>query len=470
MGLTRRRFIAGMAAGAALAGVRGRRLGAQLAAAPTEDPYHAFTWSLIPEDCARLTPMVWFRKDSDPAEVARESLTRPPGRRALFTWDLHRELLRNPEDVCRTADGQPTAFQGVWPEHGIEAIGALFDDFFGRFKAAGGEADWLIIDFEEGFSNWALGGADKADHWLAVQNDPRFPALAERLGFSDIMLVGDWWGKREYLKWNAVLAGVVNDAIHRALFEPARRHFPGLRCSNYGADATNEANAVPDLNGHRQWSEGRPPGTHQAPSFYTWIGQLANVNLDGKQPFAATPYNGLLLSVNGIRAMRRSSDMPLQPWVAWARYKGDGPGLPPATCGETPYYNELLYHLGLSGVDGFLFWNPHPWRQDQDPLSMSTADDERLLDGLLRDLHQRVGQAGGEPLDPVALPWDAPAIATGLRVGDEVLWRVTFRLEAEPVSAKLGDETITLKPDDGGVGMWLRHEAGKRLAIEGATG
>jgi hypothetical protein len=70
----------------------------------------------------------------------------------------------------------------------------------------------------------------------------------------------------------------------------------------------------------------------------------------------------------------------------------------------------------------------------------------------------------------VALPWDAPAIATGLRVGDEVLWRVTFRLEAEPVSAKLGDETITLKPDDGGVGMWLRHEAGKRLAIEGATG
>jgi hypothetical protein len=51
-----------------------------------------------------------------------------------------------------------------------------------------------------------------------------------------------------------------------------------------------------------------------------------------------------------------------------------------------------------------------------------------------------------------------------------VLWRVTFRLEAEPVSAKLGDEAITLKPDDGGVGMWLRHEAGKRLAIEGATG
>jgi len=439
-------------------------------AVEAENPYHAFTWSEIPPDCTRLTHMVWFRKDSAPAEIARESLTRPPGKRALFTWDLHRELLRNPEDVCRTAAGEPTAFQGVWPEHGIEAIGTLFDDFLGRFKAAGGDADWLIIDFEEGFSNWALGGADKADHWLAIQNDPRFPALAEKLGFSDIMLVGDWWGKREYLKWNAVMAGVVNDAIHRALFEPARRHFPNLRCSNYGADATNEANAVPDLNGHRQWSEGRPPGTHQAPSFYTWIGQLANINLDGKQPFTATPFNGLLLSVNGMRAMRRSSDMPLQPWVAWARYAGDGPGLPPATCGGTPYYHELVYHLALSGVDGFLFWNPHPWRQDQDPLSMSTADDERLLDQLLGDLHQRLGGARAEPLAPTALLWDAPLIATGVRVGEEVLWRITFRPEAEPLTAQVGDQAITLVPDEGSVGAWLRHGAGQRLVIKGPTG
>jgi hypothetical protein len=468
MELTRRRFIGSIALGAAAG-----RLGwaaAQGGTSPQDDPYYAFTWSPVPEECRRLTHMVWFRKDSDPAEVAEDSLTRPVGRRALFSWDMHRELLRNPEDVCRTAAGEPTTFQGVWPEKGIEAVAALFDDFFRRFKEAGGEADWLIIDFEDNYSNWVLGGADKIEHWRAIQNDPRSAGLAQKLGFADLTTVADWRGKRDYLKWNAVMAGVVSDAVHRALFEPARKHFPGLRCSNYGADATNEQNVVPDLNGHLQWSEGRPPGTHQAPSFYTWINQLANVKLDGKEPFAATPFNGLLLSVNGIRAMRRSSDMPLQPWVAWARYKGDGPGLPPATCGETPYYNELVYHLGLSGIDGFLFWNPHPWAQGQDPKTMSMPDDERLLDRLLGELHDRVGRPRGEALAPIALPWDAPVVATGMRAGNEVLWRITFRPDTESLPATLGGEAVTLKPEAGGVGMWLRHDAGKRLVIEGTGG
>jgi hypothetical protein len=162
--------------------------------------------------------------------------------------------------------------------------------------------------------------------------------------------------------------------------------------------------------------------------------------------------------------------MPLQPWVAWARYKGDGPGLPPATCGETPYYNELVYHLGLSGIDGFLFWNPHPWAQGQDPKTMSMPDDERLLDRLLGELHDRVGRPRGEALAPIALPWDAPVVATGMRAGNEVLWRITFRPDTESLPATLGGEAVTLKPEAGGVGMWLRHDAGKRLVIEGTGG
>lgn len=55
---------------------------------------HAYSWSPVPPECRHITPFVWIRNDSDPAAVAREALALPPGRRALFSWDLHRGLLR----------------------------------------------------------------------------------------------------------------------------------------------------------------------------------------------------------------------------------------------------------------------------------------------------------------------------------------------------------------------------------------
>jgi len=53
--------------------------------ASAEGTVHAYSWSPVPAECRHITPMVWVKKDSDPAEIARLSLKRPGGCRALFS-------------------------------------------------------------------------------------------------------------------------------------------------------------------------------------------------------------------------------------------------------------------------------------------------------------------------------------------------------------------------------------------------
>ncbi|MCC7491343.1 MAG: hypothetical protein IT204_03305 [Fimbriimonadaceae bacterium] len=442
-------------------------LWALLAAPPllagSADRLHAYCWSAPPADCTNLTHLVWFNAKSDPAAVAADSLTRPNGRRAVFSWDLHRELFHHPADLCRTPDGQPTTQRGVWPEQGTATVRAKFTAFFGAFRAAGGQADYFILDSEDGYSNWSIGGETAAARWQAIQADPRFAALAVKLGFSDLSTVARWSGRRDYLKWNAVLAGECDAALQAAVFEPARACFPNLQSSNYGSLTLTEANAVPDLNGHWQWSESPGCGTHASHSFYGTIGQLAGRTLSGGQPYGRTAFGAFRLAVNWLRAMRRSSDRPVMPWLAWQRYAGDDPNNPQVAFANTSYWDELVYHLVLGDCDTLLFWNPHPWRADQPADSLSTARDEQRLDKLLAGM--RTTLAGGPWVAPTLqpVPWDSPLVASALRVGPRVVWRITVPTAPAVLTARLDGHPVRLTVPAGACGVWYEHPAGGKL-------
>jgi len=386
------------------------------------------------------------------------------GRRALFLLDLHRDLLTYPA-TSAAPRGPATEFRGVWPELGVAANQQRFTDFFTTFKQAGGRMDWFVLDFEGGYSNWHLGGGEaKEPMWRALQNDPRFPALAAKLGFDDLMTVCYYPGKTNYLKWNAVTGGLKDAALQEAIFGPAAALFPGLQGSNYGGVQIDEANAVPDLNGHRQWSETALMGTHNAPSLYATIGQLGDRKLAGDQPYGRSPMAGLRLELQSVRAIQRCSDQPLSPWIAWQRYAGDGDNRPPATIGNTPYWHELVYHLALAGCDTYLFWNPHPWRPNQDPETLSTAKDEHLLDELLADLNVRLTGDVREALSKEAIPWDAKVLLTGLRVDDHTIWRLTVDEGITEVMATVAGRPVTIPIE--GVGAWYRTEGGQTLVVQ----
>lgn len=412
-----------------------------------QGPIRAVCWSGPAEGCANVTGMIWVRKDTDPAEAAAASREKPEGMAAVFLWDMAREVLAHPEDACRTPTGELTAFPSPWPEKGVAELKKQALEFFGAYKAAGGRLDFLVLDYEGGLSNWHL----KPENIRAIGADPRSGPLKAELGFDDFEKVINWRQGPEYLTWNALMGRIVCDALNRGLFDPVRELYPAVKASNYGAVIVTRENVVPDLHGHLQFSLGYC-GTHGSQAFYGHIGQLAGKCLVGDREYGGDPFAVLRWQLNGMRAVRRSSPVPFQAWVSHKNYEN-------SAFRTNDYYQELVYHLALSGTQDFLFWNPDRWRDDQDPSLFRTDEHDRLFDACLTTLNAKLGDAVRSCVTLEPIPWDSSLIATGMRLGEQkVLWRVSVPEGAGRVRVTPGGELLDL---EGGLGTWYESPVGE---------
>lgn len=417
-----------------------------------EGSIRSVCWSPPAPGCVNVTRMIWVAKDTDPAKAAEESKAKPEGMAAVFLWDMAQDLLNHPEDRCRTPEGELTQFAGAWLDNGVAELRRRALEFFQAYKAAGGRLDFLVLDYEGGLSNWHL----EADNIRAIGSDPRSRELKEELGFDDVEKVINWRQGTEYLTWNAVMGRRVCEALNRGLFDPVRQLYPRVKASNYGAVIMTHENAVPDLNGHLQYSLAYC-GTHGSRAFYGGIGQLAQCKLAGDTPYGNSPFAVLRWELNGMRAIRRSSDVPFQAWVSHKNFAE-------SAFRDNDYYQELIYHLALSGTQDFLFWNPDRWRDDQDPSQFRTDAHDLLFDQCLTVLNGKLGGGERHCVTLAPIPWDSPLIATGMQVGqDKVIWRVTVPPGTTRVRAKQTGEVLVL---EGTLGLWYETAPGVELSFE----
>jgi hypothetical protein len=241
--------------------------------------------------------LYWVGRNVPAGVAARTTARMSPGTRVLILLDLVGDVLQHPSDVCLTADGQRTRDQGVWPAHGTREVAGRVDAYFGGIAAAGGAVDMVVLDLEDGYSSW--GWAMTEARLAAVGADPRFPELAERLGFADARLALPDRGRAgEHLRWNAVMAAVVSTALDRAAYDPLRRHFPRAGMCNFDNVAMARERVVPDLNGHPQYTLGDPPGTHQSPAYYG-LWSPPTVAADWRRPFVRGGVRGQLRPGDG---------------------------------------------------------------------------------------------------------------------------------------------------------------------------
>ncbi len=436
-------------AAAALAGVRP----APAAERPARERFVAYAWSGEVGRHDNIVPFHWLRRkafDADIAAAARAAKAAtdpmPPGHRVLFSWDVHRSMPRHPADACRKPDGTLTKTPGIWWDRGAAEVAGLFDAFFAKYKALGGEVDAFVLDHEDGLSNWHI--RNDPNRYRAIEADPRFDAVAEQLGFRDLETVRNWRQPRgptygRHYRWNQLMARRVAAYNNRAVFEPLRKHFPDAVMSNYSHNYNAPPHGCPDHNGHEQFRFGRGAhvGTHQSGALYASIGQISRRKLDGETPFGDGAWQGFLLSVNRMRSMKLSAPVPVQPWVSHKNFHN-------SRIRESDLYQELVFHAALSGADPILYWNPRPWRRDQDPNLYADARQDNLVSDLLRRLDGLVGYAGRKTLVDHLAPWDAAYVLTGMAAAGRTVWRFTPRLEGE---AGLADTLVADDPPTFGV-------------------
>jgi len=376
--------------------------------------------------------------------------------------DVLHGFIDHPLDRCRTAEGRPTPYDGVWLQRGPAQVRAGLERFFGAFKAARGELDVLVLDYEAGY-HWNRVRHFGAPWRTAVQADPRFPALAEELGFHDLGRIR--WGNDEARQWDSVMRARVDRALEAAVFTPARKYFPHVAASNYGSYALKRQEATPNWAGLREYYETPGFGTHDSRQFYTWVPRTRPVRLDAGHTLKNAAFTGLLLDVNRLRAMKRSTRKPIHPWIAaFSWMETEDPGRKPAVS-NTPYYDELVYHLALHGIETYIYWNVRVWEEGQNPVHFSKPSDDRRLDHLLAELNERLRGRRRAVLDPSPVDWQAPVIATGMRVDDRVVWRLTFRENVERIRVVVDGEPVEVRREADRAGVWLEHRGDQRLSV-----
>lgn len=368
----------------------------------------------------------------------------PVGRRAILIapWnnDLNDVLSSNTENY-------------IWWDNGAIELEGLLDAFFEAYADLGGQLDYLIGDYEKSLKTWslsALGGEPMPAKFNAIVNDPRYqteirPELVKmgfvfptNAGLNEMYYVYTSWDNPpqdgthlSMWKWNNLMEVRKDNYLNRAIFEPAKKYFPGVRYSNYGSSVKEEKYKVIDGNGTKHYLGGDNlslAGTHSSIPMYGMLGtQLITTQPPEDYPgeFLATPFNSLLFDQQRYRPTVISTDgHRVMPWIAWRGKTTEG-----AEFGDTDYYNENILHTGLGNPDPFLYFN------HSGAASYSEKDDT-IFSNLMFELDELVGFEDRKSLIDSTMDWGAKYILTGMEAGGRNVWRITPDLSVPGVTVE----------------------------------
>ena len=415
-------------------------------------PFTAFSWHPT-APLAHIRPMVWFHHGAPLGEQAKRSKLIEPGCRVFLNLVYPLPILNDPRDVLTDAAGKTIHTTSIWPDHAVAKTRARWTDAINWFADAGGEIDLMVLDFEGNYSCWAL----DEGYMKILPQDPRWPDLARQVGVDDPMLCMFGHSRNgEYLRWNAVMGHRIDGFLDDAIFAPMRKRFARAGMLNFGTYNQTVKNAVPDLNGHFQYTLGDPCGTHQSPAEYGGAAPhgLHKVVADFDRPFMQVVY-----AANFIRGCARSSAMPMVPWVAfrsWRTLNGR-----PMVWGNTDYWQEGMYHIMLSGgTSNLIYWNPTDIVQIIDDKKVTGRDlkDDGYLEAVMADIQKAAGdQQIVAPATLAATPWDAKFVISAAKLADgSVLARVTFAEDQDAAGLKVGDKVLRVERPAGKLGAWVR--------------
>jgi hypothetical protein len=353
----------------------------------------------------------------------------------------------------RVAVDTPTAFRGPWLDNGVALVRGRIDALMAELKRLGAEIDCLVIDNET--SLHAACFMDSGGALKAIENDPRWPALAASLGLPSV--VSDMtWGSNKYFLWTERMSGRFDAALNEAVFVPLRKYYPNASANQYMSGNLTAAVASPDLNGHFDRRRTAGFGTHDTSEFYGWLapGRITKCSDTSNTDMS---WLALRVEVHKIRGMNTSSQRPKCAWIAAKSWQGETWGVVPFA--NSPMWDELILQLGMNGVRRFneLVIDDYTITGQQN-IAKRTAD-RTALESVLVELEARVGSKGAfAPLTLAQPKWSDNVIASGLRIGETCVWRFSFAPGVGAVRVQMTDgsaATITRQP--GRAGAWFTH-------------
>ena len=473
------------------------------ASAARAEDFRAFTWRPSdPADTPNLSPMVWVARDSDLGFVATQVKSLPTGSRYLLMFEFINDLATNPFDRCAPgmanassaplatgasvpkigiapqSGGGPlvgvvvpiglTTQRGPWIDAGIGAVQARMNALVTTLAALGVEVDGFVFDNETTLHASRFLPVPSA--FSTIQADPRWMGLAVQLGlpFDISSPQAMYWGSTIYYRWAEVMAGRFDNAMNTAVYTPIRSAYPQATASNYNSAAVTAGHETPDITAMLDRYATTGFGTHDTFSFYGHLTPLRIAASTGLAlPMAGNAWVALRLEVHKVRGLFASNgSRPKFAWIAPRSYTGNPGSAVFVGFAGTPYWDEMVLQLGMSGISTFLNWSPDdpPNRRIH---SSDQYQDQVALDGLLSELDAMVGQSPATRLALNQPTWSDRVLASARLVGSDMLWRFSFDAGIESVDVRFTDgTTATVVREQGRAGGWLRYPVSKKIVMD----
>ena len=369
----------------------------------------------------------------------------------------------------------------IYLDHGIDQMKDLVSVIFKKMKEINCPLDGVVIDTEyTGMGSWYL-YADTEQNtnnyqrnkkiYAQIVADPRYatevrPLLEER-GFpfwtdidetrSEIFSICRVNEGPEYdlarSIWDTVMRVRLNNYANEWCYEPLKQYYPEVSLSDYqshDSKAWLKLSAITDdgvaLNGGNSVRVGTASSfsyyyARPGASFFQEMKQYASFN---DAVYEASAYNSLLYDINFSRHMYLSSDTrQIAPWITSYVYDGEEQH----SMAYTPYYSELIYHLGMLDPEPFLAYTYEPEYSKEDWVLT-----QQILNELLAELTRVAGFADRKPIE-MDQYWNTEFILSGMYAGGRNIWRVTpntdevsleaFKVEGTDPTFSVKGRTVT---------------------------
>ena len=459
---------------------------------PHLDGLATSNFSVVDKTKAKITykknPIVFGEyTDADVTAFAQAMKTtmdsRPEGARYWHLWAPGKVLRINPENV-------------MFLDTGVDQMKDLVTAILKKLAEIKCPLDGLVLDTEYiGLSSHYIYNDTSSQPnnykknpnvYVDIVNDPRYatqirPLLEER-GFpfwpnpsgmvSEIYSIcptnkGDQYDLARSI-WDTVARIHLNNYANKWCYEPLKTYYPDASLSDYQSQDNkpwyrlyeSNADGLPEVGG-----SSAKVGTASSYSYYfvrpgkTFFEKNKKYASYNEAIFEASAFHNFLTDVNFTRQMYASTKQ-IAPWITSYVYGGEKE----SSAAYTPYYTELLYHLGLFDPEPFLSYTYVNEYSDNGEKSNFQSKKylatQQTMNDILAALTQIAGYADRKPIE---LPqyWNAEFVVSGMYANGRNIWRVTpntdeISLEAFKTEGK--DPTFSVK------GQTISFPGGKILA------
>ena len=435
------------------------------------EDFSSHAYALYPTDPTldKISPLyrISLQQLTDQASISQAvttalaaTKTMPIGHRAFLNLDLDFLQIAKTANLLTGANGKPLLVtasdgstlpdHGIWLDKGITAVAARVSEFFRQYKAAGGLADFVSLDYRalaltaDDIKVAGEASGNLAAYLQSIQTDTRFAAIQTQLGFSDLMSMyaGDAQAIQRQQIWNAVMKARMASYLNQAFYTPLQAQFKSVQVMARDQAYYAGSLAIPGENTKANGVIGNGQSK-------TLTGQMPTSGLAINQTtYAANAFNAFRYEVNRLRSSALASSLPLHPYLTDKSQAATTQGYT-ALLVNSDLYQEMLLHAGLTGARKFVYFN-----------GASTPKEDALVNKVFREFDQQVGTtaAVGRLIDN-GVDWTQPFVLTPANTATGKIWRFTPKLAVGTDIASITENTYPAK---------FALEGGLRVTVPGA--